>query len=388
MCIYGITCAKIGCDYLDFATMSVWEERVIWIAGQYIKVVPHAWEKASSDILRAIDGRGMIMRGRIWYKRSDDQLSKYPHTPKIDWEGDVNFNDVWKVQQYWLTWVVANDGTVYDPMGLFPEFEPKFASERTLDPFGAMVQALLDRMTKASWYYPFNLLLKFDCDAYCQRSLDKTEIKPFGDILMLPILDKILPASFSTTPSQDGSKLMAIRDIKKHEMVGAYPVDAIINHCSLIREYACPESTACRMRYPLKPNEIVALDKAKISVESDSIVDLIKRGTLIVPSSGILAVSIRSPDSGTFYNCHAAKTHETDYNATKIIIRTDETKTIHLIAYAERDISSGEEIVIQTDQNVKQAVERIRTSSDLDSAPRQEVYAFTDINKVLELAVL
>lgn len=369
--------------------MSFWEERAIRAGEEEVLVAPHAWERASAEILRAIGGRGMIMRGRIWYRRPDPRLSNYPHTPQLDWDGDVTFNDVWNLQRYWLTWVVGNDGKVYDPMRLFPEIEPIYASERTLDPFGPVVQALLDRMANTSWQYAHDTLVRLDYEAFCQRPLDDTEFKPFGDILMLPVLDRVLPAPFAAAPSDGGAKLVATRAVRKNEMVGAYPVDSVINHSVWIREIACPESTARRFRYPLKPSEVAALCRAKEAAESEPIVDLIKRGTLIEDTNGVIALSTRAPERGTFYNCHAARTHDTDYNATKIMIRVGNAKAIHLIAIAERDILPGEEIVVQTDELTKEAIDTaIVTKSRGDHAPRQEVYAFTDLKKVVDLNLL
>ena len=370
--------------------MALWTERHLDVRGTAVPVVPHAWERACRDIMEALDGEGTVVRGRIRYERDHPSLSRYPHTPKIDGDGEVLFSDVWNSQEYWLTWVVGHDGTAYEPIAAWPEFEPSLARNRKLMPFDDVIQTVLAKKVLTSWNYVANLLCRLDCDAPAARELDSTEVKAFGDIFMLPVLDRIGIAPISAAPKAGagvGGGLVAVRNIKKGDVVAAMPVDAVVHHSTLIREYALPLSTARRFRYPLSPSDAAALREAEHAVETESLASLMN-GATIVGDGNSICISRRAPKPGTFYNLHAAASADTGYNACKIIVRHGD-RTISVIAFADKDIEAGQDILLRTDPVAQKARDlALKHREAVDRAPRQQVYAFTDVGKVVELKLL
>lgn len=350
------------------------------VRGASVRVVPHAWERAALDILSALGGRGSVVRGRIRY---DSDSCPYPHTPLIDGDGDPTFNDVCRVQAYWFAWVVAEDGEVYDPTTLFPELEPVAARGRTLVPFSPLLQSLLQVMAYRSWYYSIVVLMRMNADAARGRELDVTEMKPFGDVLMLPLLDRVMPSPFAAEPVSGGG-LAAVRIIRKNELIGAFPVDALIMHSHLIREYASPASTAARYGFPMSDLDARDIEQARASIDGLSIIEMKDKLTSLRRVGKIFAFSGREPRAMTFYNCHGARHNESDFNAVKTMISSEDNRTVHVIVHAVREIAPGEEIVVQTDTLTVKAIEAI--FEKCATTPAQEVYAFTNVEAMLDIS--
>lgn len=366
--------------------MARWGERHLDVRGAAVPVIPHAWERACVDIMAALGGGGKVVRGRIRYDRDRPSLSRYPHTPGIDGPGRVPFRDVWNNQDMWLAWVVSRDGEVFDPAAAWPELEPPDARNRTLEPFDEVVQAVLAKKAAASLAYVGSLLRKLDCDAPAGRELDPTEVKTFGDILMLPLLDRVGASPVSVAPKDGagvGGGLLATRGVAKGEVVAAMPVDAVVHHSTLIREFALPMSTILRSGYPVSRELSASLSEAADAVETEPLDDLMHGATMLCDGTAV-CVSRRKPKADTFYNLHAARYSERDYNATKVTV-TSGARSLAILACAERDIGPGEEIVLRTDTVVQNArCLAYKHAEAVDRAPRQEVYTFTNVAMLIE----
>eukprot|EP00873_Tetraselmis_striata_P033870 jgi/Tetstr1/454134/TSEL_041053.t1 len=353
---------------------SVWQERGLRVRRAVVSVAPHAWERAAGDIMRALGGEGTVVRG---HARPADENRPPP-----------TFNRVWSMREAWRTWVVSHDGTVYDPMAVWPELDPHAADPSgRFAPFDDVIQNVLAKKIPTSWTYVANLLCRMSFHAACRRPLDDTESKDFGDILMLPILDRVSVTPVSAIPLPGGG-LVATRDIRKGEFVAAFPVDAVMQHSAFIREYACPRATANRFRYPLSARDAAALLDAETRLRGSSVSDLMVGATALGETSQLVAVSLRRPAADTLYNGHAAREGDGASNATKVIVR-DGGVTLGIISFAEADIHVGEEIVMRADTATRRLAEVSDAHTDaFDAAPRQEVYAFTDIRAVVEMKVL
>lgn len=372
--------------------MALWTERTLDVRGTAVRVVLHAWERACRDIMLALDGEGTVVRGRIRYERDHPSLSRYPHTPHVAGDGPVRFSDVWGGQQYWLAWVVGHDGAVHEPIAAWPEMEPTRARARTLVPFDDVIQTVLAKKVPRSWTYIAGLLCRLDCDAPAGRELDPTETKPFGDLLMLPVLDRVGVAAPAAAPREGagagaGGGLVATRRIQKGDVIAAMPVDAIVHHSTLIREYALPASTARRFRFPLSRRDVDALRQAADAVRTERLADLMAGATMIGDGTAV-CVSRRRPEADTFYNLHAAAYSDEGYNATKVMVHM-RGRALAVMAFAEEDIEAGREIVVRTDSAARDArALAVKYAAYVDTAPRQEAYAFTDIERLVEMKEL
>lgn len=180
---------------------------------------------------------------------------------------------------------------------------------------------------------------------------------------------------------------MATRAIRKGDVVAAMPVDAVVHHSTLIREYALPLSTARRFRYPLDPRDVAALREAEEAVQRERLADLMLGATMI-GDGNIACVSRRRPEAGTFYNLHAAAYRGEGYNALKVMVRGGD-RTLGILALADKDIEAGQEIVMRTDTPAREARDLAAEHAEaVDRAPRQQVYAFTNVASIVELKEL
>ena len=364
--------------------MAAWLERSLTVAGTAVAVVPHAWERAARDILDALGGRGRIVRGAVRYARVPSGLQEFPHTPALRDPAAASFKDVLKVQKYWFTWVEDDRGRAIEPLTLFPEIEPPRSSwtARSLVAFPDHVQALLDQVVPHSLDYHIHLLSILDNEAPRTRSLDRTETKPWGDILMLRALDRV--SAFKTPPFRsDGSgRVVMTRRVRRMDLIAAIPVDAIVMHSTFIREFVCSDRVRRAFGYPTSALDEEAGRRARHAACTWPFEDIARQGMLVGDADILMALCMTHPGDDTVYQGHRVRATEDsgEANVSRLIVRTSGGKTLHYLIIADRDIAEGEELVTMHDMVSSEILDAIMTNrAVLDAAPRQECIAFTDM---------
>lgn len=354
------------------------QKGVMSVRGTDVVVYAHAWERACDDALVALGGDGRTVRG----------LAKYT----FDGEADVptvvwSLNDIWKKGRMWLTWIVGSDGQVYDPSLAHPHTFPPGHRTRELEPFSPLVQTLLERKLRRSTVYHSELLRRFHADAPPPRPLDSTEVKPYCDALLLPLLDVVAHAA-APACFPGGRGLVASDSLSDGDLIAAYPVDVLVGHSPLIREFATALPVMRRCGLPAGPARERSVEQTLDRVRSSPSHAIVAGSSMVSARDGIVAVcGLSAIGDDTLYTAHLARTSDTRWNAIKTTVTTaDGGRVVHYILAAARNIDAGEEIVARDDEVVARAeAVALASAVDLAHAPLQQVLAFTRTDLIINM---
>ncbi|AUF82700.1 hypothetical protein TetV_618 [Tetraselmis virus 1] len=342
--------------------------------GDYVNVYRHAWERAARDICKKTGG--VIKRGRL-VRNNEYGQKEYIMSKHTCSTSSLLFKDIWEKDRYWFSWIQLESGAILDPSEIFRFLEEgSKTSYFFLEEFDPLTQSLLGKKCVNSFKYHSTLVSLFDTNVI--RKLDRTEIRPWKDVLLLPIMDEVGVMEIKTR--QENKRLYATKRIKRNEIISMFPVCAIVKLNEYVQEYALQSHSAKRLGF--KNFDVFdGVMNLPISILMCNCTDI----SLTDSTSPIFAISANNSSENTMYNAHmAAQSSIQNQNAIRVMFRNNSADVLHIILLASKDIEEGQEVFVSSDvKTAEKRNETIREFGSILKAKKREVLAVTDINLAL-----